>query len=141
MSLLVLAVAHAKMSRARCAKPCAVVGRRDHCSNVCRSSAVNTMGGVGRPVRIDVLRVYMKNVVEHYFVLSPLTQDTSTRRRQRAIGKRRHTTSDAVRDRPRLSGPAVGTTDACLVIVDAGTSTALCGSSSAGGGAGALPDR
>jgi hypothetical protein len=32
---------------------------------------------VGRPVRIDVLRVYTKNVAAHQFVSSSPTQDTS----------------------------------------------------------------
>src|SRR5512132_3964102 len=77
ISPLVLLDAQARTSRARCARPCAVVGRRAHCSSVCRSSAVNTTGGVGRPVRIDVLRVYTKNAVTHQFVPSSPTQDTS----------------------------------------------------------------
>src|SRR5438128_2749900 len=76
ISPLVLVEAHARTRRARWAKPCAVVGRRAHCSSVCRSSAVSTTGGVGRPVRIDVLRVYTKNVGAHQFVPPFSTQDT-----------------------------------------------------------------
>src|SRR5439155_24145614 len=78
ISPLVLVEAHARTRRARWAKPCAVVGRRAHCSSVCRSSAVSTTSGVGRPVRIDVLRVYTKNVGGHQFVPSFSTQDTSS---------------------------------------------------------------
>ena len=77
ISPLVLVDAHASTRRARWARPCAVVGRRAHCSSVCRSSAVSTTSGVGRPVRIDVLRVYTKNVGVHQFVPLFSTQDTS----------------------------------------------------------------
>src|ERR1044071_1352478 len=51
----VWALAHKRMIRARCAKACAVVGRRAHCSNVPRSSGLKIKAGVGRPVRMSVL--------------------------------------------------------------------------------------
>ena len=41
--------AQASTIRARCASPCAVVGRRAHRSSVSVSSAVNTSGTLGRP--------------------------------------------------------------------------------------------
>jgi hypothetical protein len=49
---LVLALAHKRMIRARCPKPCAVLGRRAHCSNVLRSSELKINAGIGRPVRM-----------------------------------------------------------------------------------------
>src|SRR4029450_730113 len=76
MSPFVLSVAHANTIRARCASAWAVVGRRAHCSSVSRSSVVRTTGGVGRPVRIGVLRVYPKNTEGRQFVSSLPTQDT-----------------------------------------------------------------
>src|SRR5262249_8097500 len=77
ISPLVLPDAHARTSRARCAKPWAVGGRRAHCSSVSRSSAVSTTGGGWRPLRIDVLRVYTQNAVAHQFVPIPSSQRTS----------------------------------------------------------------
>ena len=47
--------AHKTMIRARCAKACAVLGRRAHCSNVPRSSGLKINAGIGRPVRMSVL--------------------------------------------------------------------------------------
>lgn len=52
---LVLPVAQASTSRAQRARACAVLGRRAHCSRVCRSSAVTRSSVFGRPVCIGVL--------------------------------------------------------------------------------------
>src|SRR6185312_10396681 len=41
--------AHARMMRARCAKPCAVVRRRAHCSSVVRSLGLMITRTGGRP--------------------------------------------------------------------------------------------
>jgi hypothetical protein len=68
ISPFVCSKAHANTMRARCASACAVVGRRAHCSSVSRSSVVKITGGVGRPIRIGVLRVYTKNVPTRQFV-------------------------------------------------------------------------
>src|SRR4030095_433334 len=86
MSPFVLSVAHANTIRARCASAWAVVGRRAHCSSVSRSSVVRTTGGVGRPVRMGVLRVYPKNTEGRQFVSSLPTQDTSRLLKKRGKG-------------------------------------------------------
>src|SRR5260370_15620632 len=48
-------LAHAKITRARCANACAVVGRRVQRSNASRSSSVSLSTGMGRPIAMRVL--------------------------------------------------------------------------------------
>ena len=47
-------LAHAKITRARCANACAVVGRRVQRSNASRSSSVSLSTGMGRPIAMRV---------------------------------------------------------------------------------------
>jgi len=51
---LVLPLEHPRMIRARCAKACAVLGRRAQRSNVSRSSWLRIKAGIGRPVPIVI---------------------------------------------------------------------------------------
>src|SRR5213078_2560806 len=73
-------VVHARTMRARCARACAVVGRRAQRSSVSTSSAVSVNGVFGRPRRIGVLLVYMENALRCYLVSPLLTRDTSLAR-------------------------------------------------------------
>src|SRR2546425_5088359 len=75
-ALLSRPLTHASTMRARCARACAVVGRRAQRSSVSRSSSLSVNGAFGRPRRIGVLLVYTENASLRHLVSRSLTQDT-----------------------------------------------------------------
>src|SRR5262245_39051398 len=76
--VLVLAPAARSTMRARCAKACAVVGRRAHRSSVARSSSLSCSFGVGRPVRMSVLLSPVRTPKADLLFHELQTQETST---------------------------------------------------------------
>src|SRR6266571_530527 len=75
--VFVLPAAHPRISRARWANACPVVGRRVQRSNVSRSSSVIVTGGIGRPVRMSVLLSLLRTRSTHNLFHSFQRQDTS----------------------------------------------------------------
>src|SRR5918996_3273564 len=71
--------AHAKMICARCARPCAVVRRRAHCSSVVRSLGLIVTRTVGRPRFAIRASLYQKYERHAEFVSEHQIRDTRER--------------------------------------------------------------
>src|SRR2546430_7247389 len=75
--VFVSSAAHPRMTRARCARACAVVGRRVQRCNISRSGSVNVKGGIGRPMRMSVLLSTGGTLSTHTLFHVFQTHDTS----------------------------------------------------------------
>src|SRR6266478_6159051 len=80
-------LAHAKITRARCANACPVVGRRVQRSNASRSSSVSLSTGMGRPIAMRVLLSIARTLGPYMLFHLFQTHETSCVLRKRCFGQ------------------------------------------------------